>query len=44
MREFNPGTTHADWFSPAVPRTRPLLAAEIEGEYELETGPVIGET
>jgi L-ribulose-5-phosphate 4-epimerase len=35
------GTTHADHFDGAVPVTRPLTAAEIEGEYERATGEVI---
>lgn len=35
------GTTHADHFSAEVPVTRALTAAEIAGEYELETGLVI---
>ena len=35
------GTTHADHFDGAVPVTRPLASAEIEGEYERETGEVI---
>jgi L-ribulose-5-phosphate 4-epimerase len=38
------GTTHADHFDGAVPVTRALTAAEIEGEYERETGDVIVET
>jgi L-ribulose-5-phosphate 4-epimerase len=38
------GTTHADHFDGAVPVTRPLSAAEIEGEYEEATGEVILET
>lgn len=38
------GTTHADHFSGAVPVTRPLTRAEIEGEYERLTGDVIVET
>jgi L-ribulose-5-phosphate 4-epimerase len=38
------GTTHADHFDGAVPVTRPLTAAEIEGEYEEATGEVILET
>lgn len=38
------GTTHADHFYGAVPCTRPLTDAEIEGEYELNTGKVIVET
>jgi L-ribulose-5-phosphate 4-epimerase len=38
------GTTHADHFRGAVPVTRPLTTAEIEGDYELITGSVIVET
>ena len=38
------GTTHADHFSGAVPVTRALTRAEIEGEYERLTGEVIVET
>ena len=38
------GTTHADYFHGAVPVTRALTAAEINGEYERETGSVIIET
>ena len=38
------GTTHADHFGGAVPVTRDLTAAEIDGAYELETGRVIAET
>ena len=38
------GTTHADHFHGAVPVTRPLTRAEIDGEYEAETGNVIVET
>jgi L-ribulose-5-phosphate 4-epimerase len=38
------GTTHADHFDGAVPVTRPLATAEIEGEYERATGDVIVET
>ena len=34
------GTTHADHFSGAVPVTRALTRAEIEGEYERLTGDV----
>ncbi|MGI6300695.1 MAG: L-ribulose-5-phosphate 4-epimerase AraD [Verrucomicrobiota bacterium] len=37
------GTTHADHFFGAVPLTRPLTRAEIEGEYEHNTGLVIVE-
>ncbi len=38
------GTTHADYFYGSVPCTRRMTKAEIEGEYELETGNVIIET
>ena len=38
------GTTHADYFYGAVPCTRPMTDAEIQGEYEKETGNVIIET
>jgi L-ribulose-5-phosphate 4-epimerase len=38
------GTTHADHFRGAVPVSRPMTVAEIEGEYEAETGNVIVET
>jgi L-ribulose-5-phosphate 4-epimerase len=38
------GTTHADHFDGAVPVTRPLTAAEIDGAYEEATGDVIVET
>ena len=37
------GTTHADTFYGSVPCTRPLTQSEVEGEYELNTGKVIGE-
>jgi L-ribulose-5-phosphate 4-epimerase len=37
------GTTHADYFHGPVPCTRPLRAAEIRGEYEVNTGRVIVE-
>lgn len=37
------GTTHADHFYGPVPLTRPLSDAEIQGEYELNTGKVIVE-
>ncbi len=37
------GTTHADHFHGPVPVTRQLRAAEIEGEYEANTGRVIVE-
>jgi L-ribulose-5-phosphate 4-epimerase len=35
------GTTHADHFRGDVPVTRPLTRAEVEGEYERNTGLVI---
>ncbi len=35
------GTTHADYFNGAVPVTDPLEVAEIESEYERNTGSVI---
>ena len=38
------GTTHADQSRGEVPVTRPLSAAEIDGEYEANTGHVIVET
>ncbi|HOT13292.1 MAG TPA: L-ribulose-5-phosphate 4-epimerase [Bacteroidales bacterium] len=38
------GTTHADHFYGAVPCTRPLTKAEVENNYELNTGKVIVET
>jgi L-ribulose-5-phosphate 4-epimerase len=38
------GTTQADYFYGAVPCTRPMTDAEIQGEYEKETGRVIVET
>ena len=38
------GTTHGDYFYGAVPCTRKMKRAEIEGSYELETGNVIVET
>ena len=37
------GTTHADYFGGPVPCTRPMRAAEIRTEYELNTGRVIVE-
>ena len=37
------GTTHADYFHGPVPCTRALTEAEINGQYELETGNVIVE-
>lgn len=38
------GTTHADHFRGPVPVSRPMTDAEVEGEYEAETGEVIVET
>lgn len=38
------GTTGADYFYGAVPCTRMMTDAEIQGEYEAETGKVIVET
>jgi L-ribulose-5-phosphate 4-epimerase len=38
------GTTHADYFYGEIPCTRKMTKAEIEGEYEKETGLVIRET
>lgn len=38
------GTTHADYFYGEIPCTRKMTKAEIEGEYEKETGLVIAET
>ena len=35
------GTTHADYFHGSIPCTADLTDAQIEGEYELETGRVI---
>jgi L-ribulose-5-phosphate 4-epimerase len=35
------GTTHADYFSQAIPCTRDMTEAEVMGEYEKETGAVI---
>jgi L-ribulose-5-phosphate 4-epimerase len=37
------GTTHADYFYGAIPCTRKLTPAEIQGDYEKETGKVIVE-
>ena len=39
----NIGTTHADYFKDDIPCTRPMTSAEIETEYEKETGKVIVE-
>ena len=38
------GTTQGDYFYGAIPCTRPMTDAEINGEYEKETGKVIVET
>jgi len=38
------GTTHGDYFYGEIPCTGKMTAAEIEGEYEKETGVVIIET
>lgn len=38
------GTTHADYFYGPIPCTRAMTKAEIEGEYEKETGKVIVKT
>ena len=35
------GTTHADYFFGDIPCTRALTQAEVDGEYELNTGKVI---
>ena len=35
------GTTHADYFHGSIPVTRPLSAAEIEADYEANTGVAI---
>ncbi len=37
----NIGTTHADYFYKAIPCTRDMTVAEVQGDYELETGNVI---
>ncbi|GAB6395670.1 MAG: L-ribulose-5-phosphate 4-epimerase [Bacteroidales bacterium] len=37
------GTTHADYFNGAIPCTRDMTEAEVNGEYEKETGKVIVE-
>lgn len=37
----NIGTTHADYFCDAIPCTADMTQAEVEGEYEKETGNVI---
>lgn len=38
------GTTHADYFYGDIPCTRPLNEAEVQNDYELNTGNVIIET
>jgi L-ribulose-5-phosphate 4-epimerase len=38
------GTTHGDYFYGEIPCTRKMTKAEIEGDYEKETGMVIIET
>ncbi len=38
------GTTHGDYFYGEIPCTRKMTKAEIEGDYERETGTVIIET
>jgi L-ribulose-5-phosphate 4-epimerase len=38
------GTTHGDYFYGEIPCTRKMTTAEIQGEYEKETGLVIKET
>jgi L-ribulose-5-phosphate 4-epimerase len=38
------GTTHADYFCRDVPVTRPMARAEVEADYERNTGVVIVET
>ncbi|MCR4645374.1 MAG: L-ribulose-5-phosphate 4-epimerase [Oscillospiraceae bacterium] len=38
------GTTHADYYYGAIPCTRALTQAEVEADYELNTGKVIVET
>ncbi|HHG8770894.1 TPA: L-ribulose-5-phosphate 4-epimerase [Raoultella planticola] len=38
------GTTHADYFYGAIPCTRLMTPAEIQGEYEYQTGEVIIKT
>src|SRR5207249_1536220 len=35
------GTTHADYFHGSIPVTDPLAPAEIEGDYEANTGAAI---
>ena len=38
------GTTHSDFFNGAVPVTRVMTVAEVQGDYEWETGNVIVES
>ncbi|HEX8029607.1 MAG TPA: L-ribulose-5-phosphate 4-epimerase AraD [Vicinamibacterales bacterium] len=38
------GTTHADYFRGDIPVTRPMTGAEVERDYEANTGKVIVET
>lgn len=38
------GTTHADYFYGTIPCTRSMTVAEIQGDYETETGRLIVET
>ena len=38
------GTTHADYFRGDIPVTRPMTQAEVETDYEANTGKVIVET
>ena len=38
------GTTHADHFAGPVPVSRPLDDAEVDGDYERETGVVVADT
>ena len=35
------GTTHADYFHDSIPCTPDMIAEEVQGDYELETGHVI---
>ena len=37
----NIGTTHADYFHDSIPCTHSMTEAEVQGQYELETGNVI---
>jgi L-ribulose-5-phosphate 4-epimerase len=38
------GTTHADYFYGTIPCTKPMSQAQIENQYELETGKIIIQT